>query len=348
MNWLKEKAAAAREAAHTFKMNYSLMGWGVACLLVATVGETTWFKPIIEELPHAWHGPFELCFGLAKELGFALLIAWGISNFIDRKARQRDEEAATETRGRIARDVIHAVFGLQHDAEYVRKVVEHALEPKVIRDRIDSEYTIEELTNSEVTTLDVEPGRFIKLTMVSTYTFRNVSSRDVDHVVKYGLAVRSGPKLREFARVVSGCIGGTDLTASELVHRPDDDGGGDDGKGYKTYEWMRKIPAKGCLDVVIEAVSVKERSDNEVWASYFATVKSSDFKARVRIPNMIFDVRALTATTPTKLRKTHSGGDWKIEGPILPNESLVFWWRSREDDGLAPAGEIGGPPQESS
>lgn len=104
---------------------------------------------------------------LTKEIGFALLIAWAISAFIERQSRERDEQNAEATRERIARDVVHAVFGLQHDATFVRTVIEKSLHSKVVRKRFQATYTLEPLNAAEEEQLGVTPSRFVKLTQIS-------------------------------------------------------------------------------------------------------------------------------------------------------------------------------------
>lgn len=326
----RAKDALVGGVSKPFAMTWRLLTSGVFFLLLVAITQTTWFVYLTKNLEVEYKGFIEVGSGLFKEIGFAFIIAWGVSNFIDRKARERDEEATKKERDGIANDVIHAVFGLQHDGNYVRKVVEHTLQPRVVRERFQAEYTLENLTEQEEQDLGVLPGRFIKLRMVSIYSLINVSSQKVVHKIKYGIAVRHG-KLRDFARVTSGCIAGVPLSAEELLQSSQTD----IEDGYKSYSWERELKPKEKLDVLVEAVTLKELSDNEIWGSFLPTIHGLEFKGRVHVKRVAaFGVRARTASPLAEMRRGVDGGDWKINGPVLPSESLVFWWRSAEDDGV--------------
>lgn len=284
-----------------------------------------------------WH----VLVSLSNEIGFALLIAWGVAAGIEKQAREREEDNQQRARDRIASDVIHAVYGLQHDADYVKTVIDKTLQSKIVRQQMDLDYTVEPLTKDEEQALGVEQGRFVKMTMISRYAFKNVSKQAEEFTVKYGIAARFGPKIREFARIKQIRLDNVAVPESDVIDsektKPED--------AYKSYEFERIIQAEALLHVLVEAVSIKELSDNEVWGSYHPTVKGVNFVAHVRIPGARFGVRHLTASPANMIYKTASGdGAWRIDGPILPNDSLVLWWRVPEDDGEAAQAEDVEPP----
>lgn len=104
---------------------------------------------------------------------------------------------------------------------------------------------------------------------------------------------------------------------------------------FKAYSWDRTIEPGAELPVVVEAVSLKEVSDTEVWGSYHATYEGMVMSIRCAVPEIArFGIRNLTATPTTKVYENQgSNAEWRIDGPILPNDSVVFWWRSAADDG---------------
>ncbi|WP_269716576.1 hypothetical protein [Caulobacter sp. NIBR2454] len=328
---MKRGKAAAKASAHGFQINWGLLVFGVLFVFVAVIIEHPNFSDILTNGGSVFFSS-KTAIGLLKEIGFALIIAFCVAYFIERQAKQRDEDATEKARGRIAQDVIQAVFGLQHDQSYVKKVVEQTLQPKVVRDKISLQYSIDQLNSEDISKLSVPEGRFTKLTMVSGYRFLNISLQTVRFDVKYALAARIGQKFRDFARVCMVKFDGVELAEPDIEGGyVSDRGVGDD--AYKLYSWEKELPPGGCLTVLVEAVSIKELSDNEVWGSLHATIHGAEFKARVRVPGLRFGLRSLTATPYTEQRKNESEGDWLIDGPILPNESVVFWWRSLEDDG---------------
>lgn len=169
-------------------------------------------------------------------------------------------------------------------------------------------------------------------------------SRDdaADFCVRYALPVRSGKKLQDFSGVRQISIDGKKLNEAEIsggLSKKLDD-------AYKSYSWARPISGGASLAVHVEAVSLKELSDSEVWGNAHATYKGAELTLDVRIPEATYGMRSLTATEAVQVydKLDHTGAAWVIDGPILPRESVVLWWRVAEDDGLAPGSE---PPPAS-
>ncbi|MCA3719090.1 MAG: hypothetical protein IM674_12640 [Brevundimonas sp.] len=269
--------------------------------------------------------------GILKEVGFALIIAWAVSVFIEQRSRAREHKTHEAQRRQMANDVVHAVFGLLHKPAYVRKVVETNLQTKVVRKHYDATYRLEALTPEEEAELEVEPGRFVKLTQRSTYTFLNVSPGPVKHKIVYSIAVRGG-KIAEAAGLKFASLDKQELKPHQITKalNPNDE-------GWKVYEWEKTIPADGELPVVMQAVSYKELSDTEVWGSYHPTYHGMKLSVINLVPHIVkFGLRALTATPKELIHETPGEeAQWEISGPVLPNDSVTFWWRSIEDDGRA-------------
>ncbi len=95
--------------------------------------------------------------------------------------------------------------------------------------------------------------------------------------------------------------------------------------------------------MVVEAVSLKELSDTEVWGNIHATYDGMTATLRCAVPEISrFGIRCNTATDEEEVYLNDGrDGKWVIEGPILPNDSVVVWWRSTEDD--RPAAATGVP-----
>lgn len=309
------------------------------------------------------------------EFGVALLVAFFISATIDARVRQaelamrqreerereerrvaealeieqRREREAIENERRqtlVSQNVVQGVYGLQHSPTYVKAVIETNLRPDVVRLSADLEYTVRDLTREEVARTGVEPARFVVLEMLSTYRFRNVSSSEKSVDVRYAVPVRHGRGARDFTGVRHLTIDGNELAQDEI------DAGLQKGEHEheKSYVWPRRIAGNGTLPVSITVYALKERSDNEVWGSFFPTVGGATLRLTV-LPGMRFGVRPLTASPTTLERKQTTLGIWKCGGSILPNDSLVFWWRTPEDDAetVLPAPEpLALPPADGS
>lgn len=338
--WWQSIRLPKRKAGEKFRVNWLLLALGIISVAIAAVLE----HPVLAaKTPHVLSaGEFsgqsvvfswKALIGFLKEIGFALIIAWAVSYLIERQAKKRDHEANEAARKQMASDVIFAVYGLQHSRDYVRKVVEKTLLPKVVRTRYSVGYTIERLSAEEQADLQVTSTRFVKFSQISTYSFLNVSPDPVTHEIRYALPVRNGERLHDFAGIRSAKIGDQICTRAQLegaLNSKRED-------AYKAYSWSRTLKPGVPLAVVIEAVSIKELSDNEVWGNYHATYEGMTLTVRNLVPEITaFGLRELTASSAAKVYE-NPGRDaqWTINGPILPNDSVVFWWRSKADDGMS-------------
>lgn len=304
--------------------NWHLLAFGLLLIVVVTMFKTVDFLDFV--------------FSATKEVGVALIIAWVISAWIEKQAREQDEAAAEERRRLIAENVVLGVYGLHHPVNYVKTVVSTNLHPPIVRKNFRSSCRLEYPTTEQLDELSIPEGRFLILRMNCTYTFLNVSKSDQKFIIPFSLALRHGDKLRDFTRVCQAHLGGHALNIGDI----NDAITHDDDEDFKSYAWTREIKAGSTFDIHIEAISIKELSDNEVWGSYFPTVEYTEMEVHVP-PGMRYGLRSLGATRMqnTYLSAEAGTGAWRINGPTLPNDSLVFWWRSLEDDGEPPGQAAG-------
>ncbi|HRH20833.1 MAG TPA: hypothetical protein PLE81_09385 [Brevundimonas sp.] len=262
-----------------------------------------------------------------RELGFALIIAWGVSSFIDARVRAREKRESDRVRDQLNAAVVHGVFKLLHDENYVECVVEKTLLARIIRRKLVIDYWIDALTEEEEKKFSITSGRLVKFTQRLSCSFENVSQDLLQHTIKAGLAVRSG-------KLAEGCFL-EEVSIDGVLNRDEIDKACTSEDGYKTYRWLRTIEPGKPIEVVIKAVSLKELSDTEVWGNYHPVYDGVDLNVRNSVPEIInFGIRNLTATHVVKeLEDGVRAARWSFRGPILPNDSVVFWWRNREDDG---------------
>lgn len=283
------------------------------------------------------------------EVGVALIVAFFVAYLVEvrikvHESRQRDQErsieivrkrqdaeAAERRRQVLARDVVEGVYGIQHKPSYVKAVIETNLQSMIVRDMIDLEYTLSELTDEQLQILNVPDGRrFVMLTMLTTYTFRNLSSYQKPVDVLYSLPVRNGEGARALTRVEWAKIGDTVLsrdTIDKSLEAPDEE-------NDKTFRWSETIPGNGQLYVSIRATALKERSDNEVSGFFYPSIDGARLRFTA-LPGMRFGLRPLTNSSIAPERQEGNLATWNGTGPVLPNDSVVFWWRIPEDDAQA-------------
>lgn len=326
--------------------NFGLAIWGFGFVVAAILIETPAISDLLGAL--AWSDFKSNIFNqktlasLSKEVGFALLIAFFISTGIERQARERHEraereareseaEAVSTARAEIARDVFHGVFGLQHDRGYVNTVIENILQRPIVREHYSVEMTVSALSPEEVDMLGVGAEQFVKVHSICEYSFLNISTTEADFDIGFILPVRVGPKLRDFARVNTVALDGVSKTELEITSAQQPG----EGEPTKEYRWPWKLQKDGRVSVLVSSTILKERSDNEVWRNIHPTIGGAEFKLRMELPDMEVGLRNITAAERIERYSNLPGGEsaWTIDGPILPNESVVVWWQTAADSG---------------
>lgn len=84
------------------------------------------------------------------------------------------------------------------------------LNTNIVRDQVSLDYALSELSDAQVEVLNVPDAqnRFVILTMISSYTFQNLSSGECDCPVRYSVSVRQGEGAKSISQVNELVIGG--------------------------------------------------------------------------------------------------------------------------------------------
>jgi hypothetical protein len=271
---------------------------------------------------------------LLKELGVAFLVAGIIGWAIEKQARERDNQRALQLRQQVANDAIFAIYGLRHRQDFIKAVVETNLEAKIVRENMVLKYTLRTLTHEEAA--EILPSRpedalqrFVVLEMFSSYDFKNVAAATEELRIRYAIALRQGAGARRITRAHYVCIGDKELAPGEIEAGKKSHSGADE----LQYEWRRSLERDKSQRVIISARCVKERSDNEVWGSFFPTMGDMSLTLSV-LTGMRFGVRGLTngEIGPEPSEPSDVSRSWRVSGPLLRHNSIVFWWRTPEDD----------------
>lgn len=296
----------------------------------------------VEEADQSYSG-HKLSFGLVvvlllKELGVAAIVAGIIGGIFESQVREREARHSRQLRLEVAEDATFALFGLSHDHKFVKAAIATNLKADIVRVDLTQHYKLRELTDEEARTVDPAcpeeaQKRFVMLDMEQIYGFRNVASHDIDHSIPIGVPRRSGNGIAELTEANFVSLDGNKLTDGEIKNGIDEDSSTRD---YLQYRWTRRIKSGETCSVIANVVTIKERSDNEVWGSFFPTMGDVTLSLQA-LPGMRYDVRKLSNGmlepadgVPIPNKKT-----WKLTGPLLRHNSVVFWWRTAADDGAA-------------
>lgn len=257
---------------------------------------------------------------LAKELAFALLIALVIATGIERQARQSDAALVAQARQRIAEDVFRGVFEAELPREYVDTVVRTMFKQSVVREYQQVTDTLWRFAPEELSGISHSVS-LRRQHRVFAYRLRNVSKYRITHSVRYQMPLREN--LEHLAKVLRLKIGERAFEDSELeaLRRVD---------GYSArYSYDIELAPDETIIVSGEAVVAKDASDNDVWGSFLPTLEY-EYSLIIEDRPAIFGVRAIAGNELVQLHCDHERGvgRWRMDGPLLPYESVVVWWRT--------------------
>ena len=289
--------------------------------------------------------PAEMFSAFFKELGVAFVVAAIVGMLVEVKAKEHDAERSEQLRLDVAKDATFALFGLFHDPDFVRAVIRCNLMAEVVRTDMTQTYRLRNLTDEEAATVNPKSPvdakkRFVMLDMEQHFTFKNVSSGTVIHRVGLGVARRSGVGASAVTKANFVRLGDKPaLSAEEIEASVDVD---QSNETYLHYTWERELRPQDRLSVDANVQCLKERSDNEVWASFFPTMGEVKLNLVV-MPDMAFGLRPVTNGESEEIDAVPFPGrlskSWVLKGPLLRHNSAVFWWRTQEDDGITKGGD---------
>jgi hypothetical protein len=256
---------------------------------------------------------------LMKELSFALIIALVITLGIEHESRQHDVRNADEMRKRIAADVFAGVFSRRLDKKYVDLVISRHLQPRLIRPQATMSWTLRPHPPTKGDPSGVDPGSLIELHSTFDFTLENVTHETYFDCIPFRTA--SG---NSFNRVISAHIGDKVLTTEEIEACRDGN--------TKTlaYSFPVSIPPGGTVNIRVESVTLKDLSSNEVWGGFHPTL-ATDFTITCSVPGISFGVLARTSSPVELVGAQDTWKRWRIDGPILKDESITVWWSPWKD-----------------
>ncbi len=268
-----------------------------------------------------------------SEVGFASIIAGIVSTFIELNAKREQNNNFNEFMENISKETVESVYKIKHSPEYVRSVIGTCFESPLIREDYVINYDISKFPTDKIPNSEIEIDRFVIVEAIVRYNARNIGAEAGKFMTGYGIPARSG-ELREFSKIVELKIGDDKYTQDridklEKVH--------DHGDSHeRMYEFFVSLSAGEATEVRIKLNIVKEMSDNDAFGFRRPTI-GAKITLNDRTGNLLFGVTPRTSATLRTDRKPELGksAEWSIDGPILPFDSVILWWRTPKDDGIA-------------
>ncbi len=274
---------------------------------------------------------------LLREIGFALTISFVIGWLIEQDSWRRQEAFVEEFSNRVSRDVFASVLGKFLPVEFQEAFL-NVGRSHVIRSNMVIRYELSEFDEAEARAIPSLREDFIKLHIFTDYTLKNISGSTYTHKIVNAYPVRSESAFhRDCSHMARICIGKQELSREEinaLITEADEDR-----QDYSKFEKEYVLQRGEELQITYENVLVKERSDNEVWVSLIPTDRlwihcdaghletPVTFGVTAHFPSGM-DERLKPDGEHGRARDAN-GGVWASRGPVLPYQSVVFWWRER-------------------
>lgn len=275
--------------------------------------------------------------GLAASAMFAAMITY---NIVDRRFQKAEERRIEAFKGELARDVFGAIFSSNLNRNYVEEAIRRTLITDIYRKNYALDYTIYRLSDREPEFFSPDVARhegikaaieageeaFLAMRVRGSFTLVNTTNQTISPELKCTIPQRTGD-LAVLANLTKLLVGGRayqddQFDLEKLVKSdPEED--------EKRYNYTVEIAPHSSVDVVTEYAIVKEEEDNEVWASFYPTA-GCRLTAGIRVPGLDFGIRCNSGAGIVRNHKTGTDGNWTVDGPMLPYDSLIFWWRKMQ------------------
>lgn len=293
------------------------------------------------------------------ELGIAFVIAFIVSRAVEYQASQKHLDSLNSARREIVsenekltaamaawradalkeiivtqggslKETISRIYSATFSDDYVKAALESCFGYKLVREDYNISYRIDSFEKEDCEGLDIDCERFVKVTATIGYKVRNVSSATADLDITYGIPVRPG-HLSSYPRAIHMKVGEREYSADELAKMATYD----DDSMERDYKIGASIPSGSSLDVAIVAQLVKEISGSDTFGFRYPTTRATlRLDCNVTSPKLQIGAAARIASGMRKAGAAPDGRslEWRVDGSILPFNSVVFWWRRPEED----------------
>jgi hypothetical protein len=266
-------------------------------------------------------GP-KLLIGFVTEIGFALLIAWGVAHVIERGARKEYDNYTKEKAQIISQNVFGYLYSVKLPRSAFDVMEEHIFKAPIIKTEQKLEY---ELLDPE------DDSGWIKMRCEFDYTLKNISDSVVKHPVRFHasrVSVIGAPDIPGLG-LQSLFIGPEEIPADKF---PEIDLAAADDVGIQKYQVDREIQPNAELRVRVRFVQLKRVDDNDLYQTNTVT---ESFELKLRYNADMFDVFIEAVHPSSKFDGDiiQNGGrrcrTVSIDQALLPKNGVFMWWNKK-------------------
>lgn len=271
----------------------------------------------------------KLLIGLVTEIGFALLIAWGVAAIVERGAREEYDRYTQEKALVISQNVFGYLYNVRFPRNVFSTVEEYVFKEPVIKTHQRLDY---QLLNPD------DSSGWVRMKCEFDYVLKNISDKPVEHPIRFHVSQISGTTPPKFSDVglQSLVVGGEMIPSSQFEHL---DKALPDHVGEKRYEIKRTIAPDGELRVRVTFDQLKRIEDNDLWTSNSVC---RNVELKFRYDPATYNVSIIPVHPSNKFDTDippNGNSDCRtvtIEGALLPKNGIFMWWNPK------PSASVGG------
>jgi uncharacterized membrane protein (DUF485 family) len=265
----------------------------------------------------------KLFVGFVTEIGFALLIAWGVAAIVERGAREEYDRYTQEKALVISRNVFGYLYNVRFPRNVFSTIEEYVFKIPVIKTQQRLDYHLLEPEDS---------SGWMRMKCEFDYVLKNISDHIVNHPIRFHVSEVSGASQPELGGVgLQSLVVGGEMIPSSMF--PVLDKASQDHVGEKRYELVRSIPPDGELRVRVTFIQAKRVEDNDLWTSNSVC---QNLELKFRYDPSVYNAFVIPVHPSNRFDTDippNGGSNCRtvtIDSALLPKNGVFMWWNLRQ------------------
>lgn len=261
-----------------------------------------------------------------QELGFACIVGLVIAFALDRVSRREFNRLVQERIADIQQSVYKSTFFRDIPHELVREFEQLVLRTNFFRRDWHVSYRLNQVN---ARSLDVNDAKLpdcliMQVDISSSYVVENISSFSQTFDLRIDVELPPFSKLKRFCKIQSVIINGLAVSVDQIAAHSQEHS--------NTIIFQKKItdvgPKQG-IQIQVICQTIKLIDDVELWRSF---LPSNGMTLTVYFPSTVRERGASGLHRLGVATRDFSPNfsEWVINGAILPQQGIIFWWRSTE------------------
>lgn len=257
---------------------------------------------------------------LTLELGIAGIVAFILIFTIERLTKEERENATKKQIQSITKNLFHAIYGRYIPDSVFSEVERSLFSCDVVRTNYQINYAISAV--SQIPEFPTEEAKeHLMCSITSRYDLKNITDKEIKYDIRSFIELPIDKELWQFVKFSEISIDGTSCDIST-----------ENTDSHIVLTQMARIGPKSKISVITKCVTIKRKTDSEVWASI---IPSDGIKMTVSSPPHI-EVKASenhsTALNYSLINESNiiTTEEWSINTGVFPHQSIIFWWKDLE------------------